>query len=186
MALIKCTECGKEFSDKAGACPSCACPVDKMDKSLEVEVKPEIKKEVNSKEEIELDRTIIDKAKIGILVGFFVFMILIMILLSLSIGMIQITLFPWFIYLIIGIKISNYYKNFIILTNKRIKGKIYRLLGSIEIDIPIDKVNAIFTTKNMGISGLSISSAFAKTYHLIFIKNASEFREKTMNMIDNK
>jgi len=28
MALIKCEECGKEFSDKANACPNCACPVD--------------------------------------------------------------------------------------------------------------------------------------------------------------
>ena len=28
MALIKCAECGKEFSDKAKACPNCACPLD--------------------------------------------------------------------------------------------------------------------------------------------------------------
>lgn len=28
MALIKCAECGKEFSDKASACPNCACPVE--------------------------------------------------------------------------------------------------------------------------------------------------------------
>ena len=27
MALIKCSECGKEFSDKANACPNCACPI---------------------------------------------------------------------------------------------------------------------------------------------------------------
>ncbi len=26
MSLIKCTECGKEFSDKAECCPSCNCP----------------------------------------------------------------------------------------------------------------------------------------------------------------
>lgn len=26
MALIKCEECGKEFSDKADACPNCGCP----------------------------------------------------------------------------------------------------------------------------------------------------------------
>lgn len=26
MALIKCPECGKEFSDKAQACPNCGCP----------------------------------------------------------------------------------------------------------------------------------------------------------------
>ena len=26
MALIKCNDCGKEFSDKAKACPNCGCP----------------------------------------------------------------------------------------------------------------------------------------------------------------
>lgn len=26
MSLIICPECGKEFSDKAGACPNCGCP----------------------------------------------------------------------------------------------------------------------------------------------------------------
>lgn len=28
MALITCKECGKEFSDKAGACPNCGCPTE--------------------------------------------------------------------------------------------------------------------------------------------------------------
>lgn len=31
MALIKCSECGKEFSDKAPACPNCGCPVETME-----------------------------------------------------------------------------------------------------------------------------------------------------------
>lgn len=30
MALIKCTECGKEFSDKASACPNCGCPISEI------------------------------------------------------------------------------------------------------------------------------------------------------------
>ena len=29
MALIKCSECGKQVSDKADACPHCGCPMDK-------------------------------------------------------------------------------------------------------------------------------------------------------------
>lgn len=29
MALIKCEDCGKEFSDKANACPNCGCPYEK-------------------------------------------------------------------------------------------------------------------------------------------------------------
>lgn len=28
MSLIKCSECGREFSDKAAACPNCGCPID--------------------------------------------------------------------------------------------------------------------------------------------------------------
>ena len=27
MALITCIECGKEFSDRASACPNCGCPI---------------------------------------------------------------------------------------------------------------------------------------------------------------
>ncbi|MCH1982714.1 zinc ribbon domain-containing protein [Ruminococcus sp. OA3] len=30
MALIKCSECGKEISDKAAACPNCGCPVEQQ------------------------------------------------------------------------------------------------------------------------------------------------------------
>lgn len=46
MALIKCTECGKEFSDKASACPNCGCPtkdvlseLDRAEETLEAEPK---------------------------------------------------------------------------------------------------------------------------------------------------
>lgn len=31
MALIKCIECGKEFSNRASACPNCGCPLAEMD-----------------------------------------------------------------------------------------------------------------------------------------------------------
>lgn len=30
MALIECPECGKEFSDKAPACPNCGCPIEQI------------------------------------------------------------------------------------------------------------------------------------------------------------
>jgi preprotein translocase subunit SecG len=35
MALIKCIECGKDFSDKASACPSCGCPLAVMQVSAD-------------------------------------------------------------------------------------------------------------------------------------------------------
>lgn len=42
MALIKCEECGKEFSDKADACPNCGNPNAKKEKeSVNVTVKKE-------------------------------------------------------------------------------------------------------------------------------------------------
>ena len=37
MALIKCPECGKEFSDKAFACPNCGCPISEIRKMAEEE-----------------------------------------------------------------------------------------------------------------------------------------------------
>lgn len=36
MALIKCKECGKEFSDKATACPNCGCPTEQANQNAEV------------------------------------------------------------------------------------------------------------------------------------------------------
>lgn len=32
MALIKCSECGKEISDRASSCPNCGCPIDNVSK----------------------------------------------------------------------------------------------------------------------------------------------------------
>lgn len=56
MSLIKCSECGKEYSDKAKACPVCACPteantgeVSKNESKEERNVKPTKIKEVNNK-----------------------------------------------------------------------------------------------------------------------------------------
>lgn len=38
MALIKCSECGKEFSDKAQSCPNCGLPINEIEKSTEGDV----------------------------------------------------------------------------------------------------------------------------------------------------
>lgn len=39
MALIKCSECGKEISDKAAACPNCGCPLAEMSAGGVVKIK---------------------------------------------------------------------------------------------------------------------------------------------------
>lgn len=38
MALIKCPECGKEFSDRAAACPNCGCPVEAISENEKEEI----------------------------------------------------------------------------------------------------------------------------------------------------
>lgn len=38
MALIKCSECGKEISDKAKACPNCGFPMAENKEPQEVEM----------------------------------------------------------------------------------------------------------------------------------------------------
>lgn len=41
MALIKCFDCGKEISDRAGTCPFCGCPISELLESSEtVKIKP--------------------------------------------------------------------------------------------------------------------------------------------------
>ena len=56
MALIKCTECGKEFSDRAAACPNCGCPTDiileDIEKTMLSLLQPEIKEVELGKAEV--------------------------------------------------------------------------------------------------------------------------------------
>lgn len=60
MALIKCSECGREISDKANSCPHCGCPVagseelvDKsvVEKETSVDKREELKPETNKSAE---------------------------------------------------------------------------------------------------------------------------------------
>lgn len=45
MSLIKCSECGKEYSDKAAGCPNCGCPTSVADNRTELNFdNPEKKK----------------------------------------------------------------------------------------------------------------------------------------------
>ena len=51
MAMIKCTECGKEISDKATNCPNCGCPIKDIKAKLgEIEAEQEEKKRVKEEE----------------------------------------------------------------------------------------------------------------------------------------
>ena len=56
MTLIKCPECGKEFSDKAQACPNCGCPTSEV-KNQEMK-QEEIKEEPEFELQLENDYSI--------------------------------------------------------------------------------------------------------------------------------
>ena len=47
MALIRCTECGKEISDKATACPHCGCPVQIQSLDYDSKSQPQLQQESN-------------------------------------------------------------------------------------------------------------------------------------------
>lgn len=47
MALIKCAECGKEFSDKATACPNCGCPTSEMVSAAEATTEEYINSDID-------------------------------------------------------------------------------------------------------------------------------------------
>ena len=50
MAMIKCTECGKEMSDKATVCPNCGCPIEEIKAKLG-EIESEREEKLKAKEE---------------------------------------------------------------------------------------------------------------------------------------
>ena len=50
MAMIKCTECGKEMSDKASVCPNCGCPIEDIRSKLG-EIEAEREEKIRAKEE---------------------------------------------------------------------------------------------------------------------------------------
>ena len=51
MGMIKCTECGKEMSDKASVCPNCGCPIEEIRAKLgEIEAEREEKQKAKEEE----------------------------------------------------------------------------------------------------------------------------------------
>lgn len=66
MALIKCPECGKEISDRAGSCPSCGCPLETANEpKIEIQTP---KKNVNIKKFLPIIIGVVIVAIIGIVV----------------------------------------------------------------------------------------------------------------------
>lgn len=84
MALIKCTECGHEISDKAEACPNCGCPIEKqfveeIEKSLEAEVNESTQNNLTQpskadKDTTELLRAFYDEHKVFVIASVCIFL----------------------------------------------------------------------------------------------------------------
>lgn len=69
MALIKCPECEKEISDKAGTCPHCGCPISNTSNSSNTQQVTEVKKSnVNIKRILPIIIVVAIIAIIGIVV----------------------------------------------------------------------------------------------------------------------
>ena len=56
MALITCPECGKEYSDKANACPNCGCPTNNVSvQKYDIQADVAMNKEMMRIEELKLE-----------------------------------------------------------------------------------------------------------------------------------
>ncbi len=203
MALIKCSECGKEISDKAPNCVHCGCPIEKDD--VCIECGKEIKKgsnicsycgcptqisndtsNTNTKstnsdlyyeKELFIDKLELNYEKIEKFQRLFIILGIICCL----------TLFGIVGGIILFIYAAIYgecKRNDIILTNKGIKGKI-RSCGSTEtVDIPLDKIDSITCGRNfLKIERLIISSN-SKIRGVMFSANTEDFCDKTLKEIE--
>ena len=166
MALIKCSECGREFSDKAISCPDCACPVEKMDGNLK-----KVKKET---EEIIIEsklEKIYFYLYFGIWVAFSILCITSCFLLL---------LFPVFAYMAYYVYRNK--KMRLVLTNKRIYGNTIINFVKEEIDIPINQVSSISVTKSVGVDTIVVETTGSRKYSLSFVANADDIRTAFTNL----
>ncbi len=147
MALIKCEECGKEVSDKAKVCVHCGCPIEIKTVQINAEEQIEHKEDnevkvTEYKDEKEVDRLQLDKKGITSM-QILIAIIGVVTLVTGGLGFVM-----GAICLIMVAVYESYKKNELILTTKRIKGKI-GWLGNFEtLDIPLDRVDSITTNLN--------------------------------------
>lgn len=197
MALIKCSECGKEFSDKASACPNCACPIETLINNKNHKEQNDdfirsktsnnkyYEKEIDIKT-LELDFEKIKKYKnICIISG--VFLILSTICFGLALEMVMLSLVMFSCVYIIPFIMIFYFKvcekNELILTNKRIKGKIQNFGTTYKIDIPLDKIDSIDIEKNYFKDTIVIRSN-SNNRVICYVKNCDEFRKLVLNEME--
>ncbi len=199
MALIKCVECGKEFSDKASACIHCGCPLEESKKYFceecgkEIYLKDEmckncgcpisinnnkVVKKSNSStrndEEYEVARIIIDEDRLNKFNRINLFLAIVL----------TITIIPGIYLWLYYFYIKGCRNNELVLTNKRIKGKIRMFLNTTRIDIPLDKIESIHTDEIFKMQSIVIRSGGAAKSAL-FSLNGEEFCQKAIEEMEN-
>lgn len=89
--------------------------------------------------------------------------------------------------IVVGFKLFVLFNTRLALTNKRIYGKT-GIINTKSMDSPISKINSVsveqgFWGKVFRYSTISVSTS-SGTFKFAYIKNADEFKEKTMEQID--
>lgn len=194
MALIKCSECGKDISDKATTCIHCGCPIEKEEKIFCIECGNELKTNdkvckkcgcpteenknnnlKNDDEEIEIIRTKLDEKQIKFYANFMLIFAIIFVfpIITIFFSLICLFFYIWF---------RQNKKAYLVLTNKRIYGSIKRGFTTFEIDLPLDKVSSITKSSSMKQQNITIETTGSTKYTISYVKNVDEFRKEFLKL----
>ena len=197
MALIKCSECGKEVSSKAKSCPNCGYPISN------IEEKENIKKNNSDNDDVILvskrDESL-NKFKsiytIGLGAISFIAIIVVLVMESklantnsrgnaLLSGFIIVFLPCIILFIICSIMHSNASKTNLTLSKKGLFGEIYKFGSVSSITFPLDKISSINTIKLFGfINGIMIIPFNGIAQKIFFIDNDDEFKEALIKQIN--
>ena len=200
MALIKCSECGKEISDKASACMNCGCPINSnKDKETIAKNQSTGRKEIiKSKRELSLNNF---KGFYTKILGVVIVIATIVILgMEMSLppysnsrgnafifGAILVYLPCVVLFIVCNIMYKNAIKTNITLTNKELSGVIYKIGSVSSISFPLDKISSINTIRWLGVvDGIIIIPVNGISQKVLFIDNGEEFRQAILNQVVDK
>lgn len=190
MALIKCSECGKEVSDKAKTCVHCGNPIEQEEneKVINNQNYNIVEKEQDFYNESNIDLTKGEKVLIEgnitcigcilgiIVIGIFTFLILIaptIIILSAVV-----------IFITLNTLVLPYLSPKLIITNKRVFGESGALWKKREMDIPLKKLQSVHISNSI-INGkiLTISGA-GSAWKFSGVENAKEIKKIINENVD--
>ena len=183
MALIKCCDCGKEYSDKASACPNCACP---NEKKVVLKEKNNLDEKEKSVITLRTDIDYINSVKKILLLLLAIFGISLLLSKSMMLArvLLMAMILPIFIVLIYYIGLITTKNNKVELTTKRIKGQIQFLFNEETINIPLDRIDNIYIVRGfMGVPTLCISSN-SSIKKVRYAKEPEEFCDKALEIIE--